>query len=165
MVAGPFVDRVGPRGGRVRPLASVLDQQYWDTFDHLAALYHVATGRPAGEALLDHRRGQSAELARLSDSFVDALGPIGPPQREGQDLDAEYRRLAELWFAAVIWTPDMQLGGLWNRVFHVAWVCRKARDRGIQAWAWEGKLLPMYAIASGSDEASYREYRRQKRRH
>jgi hypothetical protein len=161
---GPFSPRVGPRGGRVRPLASVHDQMYWDTFEHLSALYSVVTGRPRLEALVDLRTEPQGELARLSDAFVAAFSPIGPPQRDGQDLWAEYLRIAEPWFKAAKWRTDMQIGGLTMRIFHVAWACRKATDRGCQAWAWCGKRVPEYVIASGIGEESYRQYRSSKRR-
>jgi len=163
IASGPFTPRVGPRGGRIRPLASVHDQMYGDTFEHLSALFGIVTGGPRGSALTDLEQRDQAELARLSGSFVTALSAIGPPQREGQDLWAEYRRLAEPWLRAVQWRPDMQLGGLTMRIFNVAWACRKASDKGVQAWAWHGKRAPEYAIATGVGEESFQDYRRSKR--
>lgn len=136
---------------------------YGDTLEHLSALYAVVTDRPQSEALVDLRKKSPGQMARLSDAFVAALSPIGPPQREGQDLWAEYRRLAEPWLKAVRWRKEMQIGGLTMRIFNVAWACRKASDRGCQAWAWSGTRVGEHVIASGVGKESYELHRRSKR--
>jgi hypothetical protein len=136
---------------------------YGDTFEHLSALYGVTTGRPSAEALTDRRSVPPGSLARLSDVFVAALEAIGPPQREGQDLQAEYKKLAERWFRAIKWRNEMQLGGLTGRIFDVAYACRKATDKGLQAWAWHGNRVPEYVIATGVGTESYEQHVRSKR--
>ena len=159
IATGPFKERVGPRGGRVKPLASVLSQQYGDTLDHLGALFSLITGRSADEAWAEIRRRDAASLARFSDAFVEALAPIGPPRREGQDLGAIYHRIAEKWITAVRWSPRMQVGGLTMRIFDYSHRCRIGMEKGLPVWAWYGPRVPAYGIAHGVGQASYEEYR------
>jgi hypothetical protein len=162
IASGPFTPRVGPRGGRVKPLASVHSQHYGDTLEHLAVLYSVISGRPAEEALVDARRDPPAVLARLADPFVHALAAIGAPQREGQDLWAIYDKFAAAWLQAVRWRPEMQVGGLAMRIFHDAHECRRGLEKGLPVWAWHGKRAPEYVIAHGVGQDSYEAYRKQK---
>jgi len=132
---------------------------FGDTFEHLAALYGVMTGRPRAEALLDFRSGPLGEMARLSDQFVSALAAVGPPRSEGQDLVAEWERIASLWLRAAEWESGMQLGGLTRQVLTWAHLCRRASEKGLQAWAWHGNSVPIYVLATGTGMQSYEEYR------
>jgi len=159
---GPFKPRIGPRGGRRPPIASPFDQMFSDTFEHLSALYGVVTGRPRREALSDFRVDPPGEMARLSDQFIAALAAIGPPRREGQDLVAEWRRLARSWLQAAEWQPDMQVGGLTRQILTWGHECRRASEKGLQAWAWHGNSVPLFVLATGTGMQSYEEYRRAK---
>lgn len=164
VASGPFRPQVGPRGGRVKPLASVHAQHYGDTLEHLAALYSLMTGRPAGEALTEVRQSPPGVLAKLSDPFVNALAAVGPPRRDGQDLWAIYDAIAAKWREAVRWDPEMQVGGLAIRIFHDAYVCRLGSEKGLPVWAWHGKAAPEYVIVHGVGEESYEAYRKLKRK-
>jgi hypothetical protein len=162
VTSGPFSHRVGPRGGRVKPLASVHSQHYGDTLEHLSVVYTVMTGRPASEALSEIRGDPPGVLARLSERFVETLAAIGPPQRDGQDLWATYEEIATTWHKAVRWSPKMQLGGLTMRIFDYSYACRRGLEKGLPVWAWHGKAVPEYVIAHGMGQESFEAYRRQK---
>src|SRR2546421_3661208 len=164
LASGPFSPRVGPRGGHLKPFASVHSQHYGDTLEHLAALYPILTGQPASEALLDLRYDPPGAIARVSDGFVRALAAIGPPQREGQDLWAIYDRIAAGWLTTIKWRKSMQLSGLSMRIFTYAYACRRGAEKGTPVWAWHGKAAPEYVIAHGVGEESYDAYRRQRRK-
>ena len=120
------------------------------------------TGRLASEALSEVRRHPPGVLAKLSERFVESLAPIGPPQREGQDLWATYEEIARTWREAARWSPGMQLRGLTMRIFEYSDECRQGLEKGLPVWGWHGKAVPEYVIVHGVDQESYEAYRRQK---
>src|ERR1700680_4032419 len=77
VAVGPCVPRVGPRGGRIAPLASPLYQMHSNTLAQAAALYTVLTGRPSAEAWENHRTQRQATLARFSERFAAGLAELG----------------------------------------------------------------------------------------
>ena len=164
IATGPFEARVGPRGGRVKPLASVHSQHYGDTLEHLAALFSILTGSSAAGAWAEIHRSNRGTLARFSEAFIEALAPIGPPQREGQDLLAIYQTIAEKWITAVRWSPRMQMGGLTGRIFDYSHRCRIARrrasrsglgtDRGFPSTSWPTVLVKQRTRSTGASTAN-----------
>jgi hypothetical protein len=160
VAVGPCVPRIGPRGGRRRPLASPKSQTYSDTFDHLTALHTLLTGRPATEALEGRRSAGSGTMARLSNSFVDSLAPIGQPSGDPEQMLARHRAIAESWLTATTWPSPMQTGGLETRLLKLTNICRQASENGLSVYAWQGDSVPEYAIAHGVGAESFQEYRR-----
>ena len=77
---GPCVPRVGPRGGRLRPLVSPHLQHRVTSLDQVAGLFTVLTGGPAADAFDSVRRGGSGSLARLVIPFGLGSGGQSVPQ-------------------------------------------------------------------------------------
>ncbi len=162
VAVGPCVPRVGPRGGRMRPLASHFDQRPSETLDQLASLYAVITKRPALEAFEDRVKRGPGTLAKLSTAFTADLANIGYPplERDHDPLQA----VAESWFTAIKWPRRMQIGGVRTAVLQFAIAARLGREKGHPVYCWHGPAVPIYGLAMGVGQESYAAYRKAKRR-
>jgi hypothetical protein len=164
VAVGPCVPRVGPRGGRLRPLASPFAQMHSDTFTHLGALYTVLTSRPGEEAVEDVERQGPGTLARLAKRFATGLTELGTIHTDVESALAAQRGIAARWFATVHWSsPTMKVGGVEMRVLSFAATARLAQQKGHPVYCWHGPAVPTYVIAQGVGQDSYEAYRRAKR--
>ena len=160
VAVGPCVRRTGPRGGRLRPLVSPLDQKPGDDLELLASLYTVLTGGQSTEALMALRSEGPGTMARLSPAFAGGLADLGTVSTDVDATLAAQTAVAERWLGAATWPPAMQLGGVRMRVLSFALTCRQAREKGHAAYCWHGPEVPAYGIAHGAGPASYAAYRR-----
>jgi hypothetical protein len=151
---GPCVARVGPRGGRLRPLASPFSQQIPDDLEDLRSLYDILVQRPTVEALRDLRSDGGGTVARVSEPFVAALAATSTYEHA--------TATAERWLATGRWPTEMQTGGLTGRIVVWSALARHAIKQGLGLYCWYGPGIATYAIAHGVGEDSYQAYRRTK---
>ena len=159
---GPCVLRVGPRGGRFRPLASPHSQYYSQTLTQLAALYTLLTDLPESEALEDLRQQGPGTLARLANRFVVELVELGTVHADVESVLAAQAVIAARWLAAVEWHPTMR--GLEHRVLAITGTARLAQEKGHPVYCWHGPAVAEYVLARGVGTESYEAYRRAKHR-
>ena len=146
---GPCVERVGPRGGRVRPLVSPWDQRP-GRLDHLERLFELLAGRERGGLVINRVHVEPGTLLTLSPAFAAAL----------RDVDIGADRVQRLWLDAIDWPKGMQIGGLTMRLLDYSSKAIAARHRGQELYCWSGPELPFLGIASGRTKDDYEEYRR-----
>jgi len=152
---GPCVARVGPRGGRLRPLVSPFSQHIPDDLEDLRSLYEILVQGPAVEALRDLRSDGWGTLARLTESFVAALAATSTYEQAAAT--------AERWLATGRWPTEIHTGGLTSRIVVWSALARRAIKQGLGFYCWYGPGIPTYAIAHGSGKDSYEAYLRTKR--
>lgn len=158
---GPCVRRTGPRGGKLRPLVSPLDQKP-DDLARFLSLYTLLTGGDAAGALADVQKVAPGTMARLSPAFAEALANLGTIWTDVDFTLAAQKAVAERWLSEVPWPSSMQLGGVLMRVLSFSLVCRQAREKGHEAYCWYGPEVPTYGIAHGVGPASYDAYKKAK---
>jgi hypothetical protein len=149
---GPCVERVGPRGGRVRPIVSPWDQ-YSDRVDHLETLFEILVPGDRVDLVAGRVEQPPGALLTLSPDFAAALRDMDPS-------DAGHERIQRAWLAAVDWPKGMQLGGLTMRLMEYNAKARTALHFGHGLYCWSGPELPFLGIASGHTQQDYEEYRR-----
>ena len=164
VAVGPCVPRIGPRGGRLRPIASPFSQWGPESFDHLRALYAMATGKPETEAIANQRVAGAGTIASLTEQFVTALAGLVETTADPDTAIDACRRIAERWLVAVPWPAPMQVGGLTSRIVAWAGECRLAREKGLGVYCWRGPEVPTFAIAHGVGPESYEAYRQARKR-
>lgn len=162
VAVGLCVRRTGPRGGKLRPLVSPLDQKP-DDLPRLVSLYTLLTGGDAAGALADIQTVASGTMARLSPSFAKALADLGTIWTDAESTLAAQKTVAERWLIEASWPVPMQLGGVLMRVLSFSLVCRQAREKKHAAYCWYGPGVPTYGIAHGVGPASYDAYKKAKR--
>lgn len=150
---GPCLERVGPRGGLVRPIVSPLDQ-HPDRIDHLERLFEILVPMERGDLIVERVEVKPGTLVTLSPGFANAL-------REVNVLADEVQRA---WLDAIDWPTGQQIGGLTMRLLDYSSKAVTAFHRGQPLYCWSGPELPFLAIASGQTPRDYEEYRRSKSR-
>ena len=159
VAVGPCVPRLGVRGGRVRPLASPLDQ--WpDRLGRLESLYALLTGNRGGYALTHRQTVGRGTIAQLSDDLTSRLAELSTVNTAIDSTVADQLAVAQRWFDEDTWPPAMQLGGVRARLLSWALDCRAARELGHLTYCWEGPKVPAYGIARGVGPESYDAYRK-----
>jgi hypothetical protein len=163
---GPCVDRVGPRGGRRRPLASPFDQ--WpDGIEQMEALFRLIARDPSAEPWAGRQTKGPGTLCRYNGEFTEGLLEIWRAREatEAEDDDdlRPYREVAGAWLSPVSWPHGQQVGGLLSRLVVDVGNARLTQEQGQGLYCWFGPLVPEYVLVSGVGEKSYEEYRRAKR--
>jgi hypothetical protein len=149
VAVGPCVDRVGPRGGRVRPIASRWDQNP-DRVDHLQALFEILVPGDRGELVTRVVESPPGTLLTLSPAFAAALRPFG----------TNVEPILGEWLARIDGPKGQQIGGLLVRLQQYEIAARLADVRQQELYCWSGPEVPIFAIASGRTAKDYEEYRR-----
>jgi hypothetical protein len=163
---GPFAERYGPRGGRLGPLASLLDQ-YPDSLEHIEALFGLLV--PHRDFWISVRLDEVASLRQCHPDVVTALADLSESVQRAARVDADSAvslmdAVAQRWFTAAEWPVSQQAGGLFSRLVAFTWTARKARERGRGVYCWFGPYRSPYVIVSGHTMEEYETYRRAKRR-
>jgi hypothetical protein len=158
---GPCVPRIGPRGGRLRALVSPHLQHRVTTLDQVAGLYTVLTGGPAADAFDRVRSAGSGSLARLSVPFASRLADLGAIEVDAESTLAAQKAIADRWYRAVPWGPEMR--AVDHIVLTFAGASFLARAKGHRTYCWVGPSVREYTIVSGVGQASYEAHRRAKR--
>jgi hypothetical protein len=146
---GPCIERVGPRGGRIRPLVSPWDQ-HPDRIDHLVRLFAILVAGDRGDLCVERIQVGRGTLDTLSPNFVAAL----------REVETGSERVQHAWLDAIDWPKGQQIGGLTMRLLDYAAKAEIAHQRGQALYCWSGPELPFLAIASGRTQRDYDEYRR-----
>ncbi len=149
VAVGPCVERVGPRGGRVRPIVSPWEQ-HRDRMDHLESLFEILVPRKRGDLVVDRILVERGTLSTLNRDFASAL----------REVDIGSERAQRAWLDAIDWPNGMQIGGLTMRLLDYTAKAAAAHHRGQALYCWSGPELPFLAIASGRTHSDYEEYRR-----
>jgi len=146
---GPCVERVGPRGGRVRPIVSPWDQ-HPDRIDHLERLFEILVPGDRGDLSVGRIQDGRGMLDTLSPEFANAI----------REFESGSEQIQRAWLHAIDWPKGMQIGGLTMRLLDYAVRATTAHQRGQALYCWSGPELPFLGIASGRTQADYEEYRR-----
>jgi hypothetical protein len=167
IAVGPCVDRVGPRGGHLRPLASPLDQLQ-DPPGHLEALGAIVVPGPPGDLWTECHADRPGRLCLFSPWIATALAQIWMSSNDPDEVDGHrlpsLDEVAQAWFSAVPWPERQQVNGLTSRLLNVVWKARRARDHDQGLYSWFGPMRPWFALASGTTEQEYEAYKATKRR-
>jgi hypothetical protein len=160
---GPCIDRIGPRGGRRKPLVSRWEQSN-DPPARMEILLQLVSGDAEAEPWADRQSVGEGSLFRFSELYAARLAALGSRHPPDASRDGVFRDLATAWLHATPWPKEQAATSVEQRLEEYSHKALVSEIDRVGLHYWFGPELPIYRLVAGVGDESWQAWRKEKRR-